>query len=70
MNGYMMAAQETTAPSYPQYNDEAIFKELESYSWDSDTEFQSGLQAILGPNPTPDQAQQLTLRARCFYFSR
>ena len=65
-----MAAQETTVPSCPQYNDEDLFKQLESYSWDSDTEFQSGLQAILGSNPTPDQAQQLTLRARCFYFSR
>ena len=65
-----MAAQEITAPSSLPYNDEAVFQELESYSWDSDTEFQSGLKAILGPNPTPDQAQQLTLRARCFYFSR
>lgn len=65
-----MAAQETTAPSYPHYNDKAVFQQLDSYSWDSDAEFQSGLRAILGPDPTPDQAQQLTLRARCFYFSR
>ena len=65
-----MAAQETTAPSGLQYSDDAIFQQLESYSWDSDAEFQSGLRAILGPNPTPEQAQQLTLRARCFYFSR
>ncbi len=62
-----MAVQGTTRP---QYSDEPVFQQLESYAWDSDTEFQSGLQAILGPNPTPEQAQQLTLRARCFYFSR
>ncbi len=47
-----------------------IFQQLEEYPWTSDPEFQSGLQAILGPNPVPDQAEQLTLRARCFYFSR
>ena len=65
-----MAAQENTAPFGPFYSDEAIFQQLESYPWNSDTEFQSGLQAILGPNPTPEHAQQLELRARCFYFSR
>lgn len=65
-----MAVQENTTPSGQQYSDEAIFQQLESYPWDSDTEFQSGLQAILGPNPTTEQAQQLELRARCFYFSR
>ena len=68
--GFKMAAQEYTGPTRPQYSDAAIFQQLESYSWDSDTEFQSGLQAILGPDPTPEQAQQLELRARCFYFSR
>ena len=65
-----MAAQGSTAPADQQYSDEALFQQLESYPWDSDNEFQSGLQAILGPNPTPEQAQQLELRARCFYFSR
>ena len=69
-SGLKMAAQENSAPSAQQYSHEAIFRQLESYPWDSDTEFQSGLQAILGPNPTPEQAQQLELRARCFYFSR
>lgn len=70
MNRLKMAAQEYTGPSGQQYSDEAIFQQLESYPWDSDTEFQSGLQAILGPNPSPEQAHQLELRARCFYFSR
>lgn len=47
-----------------------LFQQLDTYSWDSDEEFQSGLQAILGPNPTSEQAEPLTLRARCFYYSR
>ena len=46
------------------------FQQLEDYVWDLDTEFQSGLQAILGPDPSPQQAEHLTLRARCFYFAR
>ena len=49
---------------------DSVFQQLEQYPWASDLEFQGGLQAILGPNPAPEQAEQLTLRARCFYFSR
>ncbi|MCJ1352619.1 MAG: hypothetical protein MMC33_002603 [Icmadophila ericetorum] len=51
-------------------NNEQLFERLEAYPWDSDTEFQSGLRAILGPNPSPEQAEQLTLRAQCFYYTR
>ena len=47
-----------------------LFQQIDAYSWDSDEEFQSGLHAILGPGPTPGQAETLTLRARCFYYSR
>lgn len=50
--------------------DSQLFKELESYPWDSDEEFQAGLVGILGPNPVPDQVESLTLHARCFYYSR
>lgn len=50
--------------------DHSIFQQLEEYPWTSDAEFQSGLQAILGTNPASEQAEQLTLRARCFYLSR
>ena len=46
------------------------FQQLEDYAWDSDPEYQSGLQAILGPNPSVEQAEHLTLRSRCFYFAR
>lgn len=31
---------------------------------------QGGLSAILGSSSSPSQAQELTLRARCFYYSR
>ncbi|PQE29871.1 myb dna-binding domain protein [Rutstroemia sp. NJR-2017a WRK4] len=48
----------------------SIFKELESYPWESDAEFQGGLTAILGSNSTPDRVRELTLRAQCFYISR
>ena len=57
-----MAAQST-----PEAND---FQRLDNYPWDSDTEFQSGLHAILGSDPSPEQADYLTLRAKCFYYSR
>jgi hypothetical protein len=47
-----------------------LFEQLDMYSWSTDEEFKSGLSAILGPNPTHEQAAELTLRARCFYFAR
>ncbi|KAF2818563.1 hypothetical protein CC86DRAFT_375762 [Ophiobolus disseminans] len=47
-----------------------IYSALERYNWDDDIEFQSGLSAILGTNSTPEQAAELALRARCFYYAR
>ncbi|KAF2865606.1 hypothetical protein BDV95DRAFT_612484 [Massariosphaeria phaeospora] len=47
-----------------------VYQALEAYSWDDDVEFQSGLSAILGSNSTPAQAEELALRARCFYYAR
>ncbi len=47
-----------------------LFQKLEDYAWDSDLEFQTGLQAILGSNPSAEQSEHLSLRARCFYFTR
>ncbi|KAI9653198.1 MAG: hypothetical protein M1831_006156 [Alyxoria varia] len=54
-------------------NTDDFFSSLESYPWSTDTEFQSGLAAILGPAPAPSdsaQTRDLTLRARCFYYAR
>ena len=47
-----------------------IFHQLDIYPWWSDEEFKSGLRAILGSNPSQEQAEYLTLRAKCFYYSR
>ncbi|KAF2085808.1 hypothetical protein K490DRAFT_17245, partial [Saccharata proteae CBS 121410] len=47
-----------------------IYAQVDSYPWDTDAEFQGGLSAILGSNPSLSQASELTLRARCFYYSR
>jgi hypothetical protein len=47
-----------------------VYEALERYNWDDDVEFQSGLDAILGNNSTPEQAAELALRARCFYYAR
>lgn len=47
-----------------------VFEALERYDWDEDVEFQAGLSAILGSNSSPEQATELALRARCFYFAR
>lgn len=66
-----MATQHPNAAALPsQEQDSLRFQQLEDYAWDSDPEFQSGLQAILGTNPSAEQAEHLTLRARCFYFAR
>ncbi|KFY22665.1 hypothetical protein V493_06418 [Pseudogymnoascus sp. VKM F-4281 (FW-2241)] len=56
----------STEPS----NNEKLFEELDSYNWDKDAEFQAGLSAILGPNPSPSQLRDLTIRARTFYYAR
>ncbi len=66
----MMAAQEAIGASRPSTQSEALFEQLETYDWATDAEFQSGLQAILHSNPSSEQAEHLTLRARCFYYSR
>lgn len=63
-----MATPEVS-PSGPS-QDEELFRKLDDYPWHADAEFQGGLRAILGPNPDPERAEQLTLRARCFYYSR
>ncbi|CAI6329136.1 unnamed protein product [Periconia digitata] len=47
-----------------------VYDALEAYNWDDDVEFQAGLQAILGSTTSPEQTSELTLRARCFYYSR
>ena len=65
-----MAAQEPPQSPNPETQQTSIFQDLTDYPWDSDPEFQSGLRAILGPDPSPSQAEHLTLRARCFYYSR
>ncbi|TGO66719.1 hypothetical protein BOTNAR_0055g00050 [Botryotinia narcissicola] len=51
-------------------SDISIYKDLVSYPWDTDKEFQGGLSAILGNASLPEQIRELTLRAQCFYFSR
>ena len=63
-----MATNSTDLPRDPP--DTSIFEEIEAYPWSSDPEFQSGLQSILGQSADPQQAEHLTLRARCFYYSR
>ena len=50
--------------------DVTLFPQIEEYPWNSDEEFQSGLRAILGNISNPEQVEQLTLRAQCFYYSR
>ncbi|MCJ1231445.1 hypothetical protein MMC12_008122 [Toensbergia leucococca] len=54
----------------PTQSNDDLFHQLDVYPWEYDPEFQSGLRAILGTSPSSDQAEHLTLRARCFYFSR
>lgn len=65
-----MATPHSNAVLKSQEQHGSVFQQLENYAWGSDPEFQSGLQAILGSSPSPEQAEHLTLRARCFYFAR
>lgn len=65
-----MATQHSEATLRSLEKHAADFEQLDNYAWNSDPEFQSGLQAILGSNPSTEQAEHLTLRARCFYFAR
>lgn len=53
-----------------EFDQSDAYRQLDNYPWDQDSEFQGGLSAILGPHPVPSQIHDLTLRARCFYFSR
>lgn len=70
-----------TPPSFPPTNSKmaaassspssnSIYAQVDNYPWDTDVEFQSGLGAILGSTASPEQAVELALRARCFYYSR
>ncbi|KIV98957.1 uncharacterized protein PV09_09292 [Verruconis gallopava] len=47
-----------------------LFLRMDTYDWDADEEFKSGLLAILHSAASPEQALELTLRARCFFFTR
>ena len=47
-----------------------LYHQLDEYPWDTDREFQGGLQAILGSVQDPAQVEHLTLRAKCYYFAR
>lgn len=47
----------------------STYRQLESYPFATDPEFQSGLSTIISSTPAQDP-ELLSLRARCFYFSR
>lgn len=47
-----------------------LFHQLDNYPWSSDGDFQSGLRSILGSDQSQEQAEYLTLQAKCFYYSR
>ncbi|EON61642.1 hypothetical protein W97_00858 [Coniosporium apollinis CBS 100218] len=66
----MATAQSSTLDPTTSDASSILYEQLDQYPWDTDAEFQGGLAAILGPNPSPEQAADLTLHARCFYFSR
>ncbi|RPA99975.1 hypothetical protein L873DRAFT_1681587 [Choiromyces venosus 120613-1] len=61
-----------TSQSLPESADFQSFDAIEAYDWDSDREFQTGLQSILSsvPSPTAEQKEELTLRAKCFFYSK
>ena len=46
-----------------------LFQQVESYPWNEDSDFQNGLNAILG-NSASEQREDIALQARCFYYTR
>jgi len=63
----MDTAQSHSQYSAPQSN---VYEQLEQYPWSEDVEFQTGLSSILASSQSNEQVADLTLRAKCFYFSR
>ncbi|KAI5800223.1 hypothetical protein DFH27DRAFT_73355 [Peziza echinospora] len=63
-----MSAQHA-APS-PAPASAAAFEAVLSYNWDADEEFQAGIQPILASLESPDRAAELTLQAKCYFYSR
>ncbi|KAL8831475.1 MAG: hypothetical protein Q9191_000847 [Dirinaria sp. TL-2023a] len=51
-------------------NEASQFSHVFAYDWEADEEFQDGLRTILDLNASPEQAADLTLQAKCFYYSR
>ncbi|KAI5258711.1 hypothetical protein E4T42_00570 [Aureobasidium subglaciale] len=47
-----------------------VFQRLDEYDWDHDNEFQAALSSILRSASTPEQTAHLTVRARCYYYTR
>lgn len=47
-----------------------LYEQLDAYPWSDDSDFQSGLSAILGSVQSPEQVEHLTLRAKCYYYAR
>ncbi|KAL9029479.1 MAG: hypothetical protein Q9196_002279 [Gyalolechia fulgens] len=62
-----MTTETTREPSLT--SSSSIYRQLESYPFSTDPEFQSGLSTIISTTPAQDP-ELLSLRARCFYFSR
>ncbi|KAL8990201.1 MAG: hypothetical protein Q9177_001090 [Variospora cf. flavescens] len=52
------------------HSNDSIYQQLESHSFANDLEFQSGLSTILSSTSSFPDPELLTLRARCYYFSR
>ncbi|KAI4742507.1 hypothetical protein E4T50_07072 [Aureobasidium sp. EXF-12298] len=47
-----------------------VFQQLDNYDWDHDNDFQTALASILRSAKTPEQTAHLTIRARCYYYTR
>ena len=65
-----MAALAHAEASIEDTHQDKVFDELEAYDWAHDVEFQNGLRSILASTNDSTQREYLTLRARCFYYSR
>lgn len=65
-----MYEQHNMTETQPSSDATAVFQNLDDYDWDNDNEFQTALASILRSASTPEQTAHLTIRARCYYYTR
>ncbi|KAI9820923.1 MAG: hypothetical protein M1826_000798 [Phylliscum demangeonii] len=60
----------TTPSARATLDPERLYQQVEAFGWSEDRQFQAGLSKLLHDRSPAEQVDEVTLRARCFYYSR